>query len=395
MSSRSTCDAVVVGGGPAGSAFALELVRNGRSVTILERTLAPHHKVCGEFLSQKTQSALDALGIDVTGLGATAISKFRLVKGERQATTSLPFKAAGLSRFRLDEALLATAERAGVQVVRGARVTEIVPGKGEVLVKTERREWRAAAAALATGKHSLRDLPRPSGPMVGFKLHLEANAAAQALAGIVQLVFFRAGYVGACLVEDQTLSIGWVMEKHLVRAIGADWSAQRSHLARQSSLIGDVLAGARPLIAKPVATAAIPYGFLRTEPIGPDVYPLGDQLAVVPSFTGDGLAIALCSGLSAAHALLDRKPAPIFQREFVGLLKHQFRVAAALGRVLETPATCAVAIAAAQFLPRIASKLVSATRIRGFESLTRRPLLTLLDPTGLLGRPEPPSRRLP
>jgi hypothetical protein len=71
----------------------------------------------------------------------------------------------------------------------------------------------------------------------------------------VQLVFFRGGYAGACLVEGGVLSIAWVMRASLVRTVGPSWSAQEGHLAQQSGLIGDLLAGARPLFAKPVAVA--------------------------------------------------------------------------------------------------------------------------------------------
>jgi menaquinone-9 beta-reductase len=361
--SSGSWDAVVVGGGLAGAAFAIELVRNGRRVTLLERTWAAHHKVCGEFLSQETQELLASFGVDAMALGAAPIKRFRLVKGERQATVALPFPAAGLSRLRLDEALLDRAERAGVKVERGVRVTGVEPGDDEVIIRAGSRAWRAPAVALATGKHAVRGVARPAGRKVGFKLHLAASATVRALAGVVQIVFFRGGYIGACLVEDKTLSIGWVMEDPMVRIVGADWSAQKSHLARQSRWIADLLADARPLFPKPVATAAIPYGFLRTKAIASAVYPVGDQLAVVPSFTGGGMAIALCSGMAAARAVLDRKPAAIFQREFIDQLQTQFRVAAALGRILETPATCALAVAAARMLPPLAAKLASATRL--------------------------------
>jgi menaquinone-9 beta-reductase len=362
-------DAIVVGGGLAGTAFALELAGNGRRVALLERSQAGHHKVCGEFLSHETQAVLGSLGIDCMALGGTAIAKFRLIKGERQAMTTLPFLGAGLSRFRLDEALLAAAERAGVMVVRGVRVTGLEQGEGDVIVRSDARTWRAPIAALATGKQSVRGLERPAGRMVGFKLHLQSRAAVDALAGVVQLVFFRGGYVGACLVEDGTLSVGWVMEDRMVRAVGGDWSAQRTHLAHQSSWIADLLAGARPLFPKPIATAAIPYGYLRSQAIASTVYPIGDQLAVVPSFTGDGMAIALCSGLAAARAVLDRKPAPIFQREFVARLRGQFRIAGALGRVLETPATCTIAVAAVRMIPSLATKMAVATRLKGLDQL--------------------------
>ena len=102
-----TLPAIAVGGGLAGAAFAIELARSGRRVLVLERSRGPHHAVCGEFLSEAAQAVLGSLGLDLQGLGATAITRFRLVKGERQATVRLPFAAAGLSRFRIDEALLA------------------------------------------------------------------------------------------------------------------------------------------------------------------------------------------------------------------------------------------------------------------------------------------------
>jgi len=205
--------------------------------------------------------------------------------------------------------------------------------------------------------------------MVGFKLHLASAAAARLLPSIVQLAFFRGGYLGSCLVEGDTLSIGWVMTPALLREVGAQWGAQRSFLSKQSPRVAALLENADALLAKPVSTAAIPYGFLRAEQIAPVVYPLGDQLAVVPSFTGDGLAIALCSGIAAARAVVEGKSAQVFQREFVDRLRPQFRLAHALGLLLETPALCGVTVLAAKVLPSVAAQLVAATRLRGFDAI--------------------------
>jgi len=160
------------------------------------------------------------------------------------------------------------------------------------------------------------------------------------------------------------------MTPALLREVGTDWTAQAEFLARQSRHVAELLDGATPLFAKPVSTAAIPYGFLRRRTIAPSVFALGDQLAVVPSFTGDGMAIALCSGIAAARAVLAGKPAHVFQREFVGRLKMQFRVASALACCFRRPALCGTTVAAAKFMPSLAAKMVLATRLRGFEALT-------------------------
>src|SRR3546814_3649874 len=70
-------------------------------------------------------------------------------------------------------------------------------------------------------------------------------------------------------------------------------------------LLRERLEGAEPLLTRPLAVARIPYGFLHT-PGSADggVYRLGDQAAVIPSFSGDGMAIALHSGIAAADSFL-------------------------------------------------------------------------------------------
>ena len=361
--------AIAVGGGLAGAAFALELARNGHSVVVLERARGPHHTFCGEFISEETQALLRSFGVDVHSLGASRVARFRIVKGEQQATTPLPFAAAGLSRFRLDAALLAAAERAGAEVIRGAAVNSVESGEGAVVVRTEQHVWRSAHVAIATGKQPLRRFVRPPSPMVGFKLHLESPSAVRELAGTVQLVFFRGGNIGACLVDKNILCLAWVMRDDLVRTIGSDWPAQCAHLARQSSLMGDLLAGSQSLFAKPVAIASIPYGFMRSEEIAPGIYPVGDQLAVVPSYTGGGMAIALYSGLAAAKAVLAGEPAAVYQRDVLARLRPQFRLAGGIGRLLHTPATCGALITAARIMPGVAARLAAATRLKGFSDI--------------------------
>src|SRR5262249_38636909 len=141
---------------------------------------------------------------------------------------------------------------------------------------------------------------------------------------------------------------------------------QRDYFARQSERIGDLLSGARPLLAKPVATASIPYGYLRKEVSDPRIFPVGDQLAVVPSFIGDGMAIALHTGLTAARAVLAGELAASYHRKVIGLLRRQFGLAHILGGLLETRFVSPTIIAAAVYLPSLATKLVSATRLHGF-----------------------------
>jgi flavin-dependent dehydrogenase len=86
------------------------------------------------------------------------------------------------------------------------------------------------------------------------------------------------------------------------------------------------LAGAEPLLAKPLAISHIPYGYLRRK-TGDAFYCVGDQAAVIPSFTGDGISIALHTARCAVAAYLSDEPAQVFQPKLRSALLTQMRLA--------------------------------------------------------------------
>jgi flavin-dependent dehydrogenase len=60
--------------------------------------------------------------------------------------------------------------------------------------------------------------------------------------------------------------------------------------------------GSKALWERPLAISPIPYGYLAARPSG--LWCVGDQAAVIPSFTGDGMSIALHSAALAAQMYL-------------------------------------------------------------------------------------------
>ncbi|WP_052699439.1 NAD(P)/FAD-dependent oxidoreductase [Hyphomicrobium sp. 99] len=366
----ATADAIAVGGGLAGSAFALELARHGKSAMIFERMRGPHHKVCGEFLSDRTQTLLRYLGIDVDALGGSPVETLCLANGAKRTSAELPFKAIGISRLLLDETVLTAAERAGATVYRATSVERLEDCGGRVRVQTARATFECRAAALASGKHNIRGLPRPDGPMVGFKMHLRpTDAACTALIGSVHLIAFAGGYLGLCMVEDGTLSIAWIINSQILQLIGTSWATQSSYFAKQSPIFDELTAGAAPAWEKPLAVSGLPYGFMRSAAIAPTIYPVGDQLAVIPSFSGDGTALALASGIAAAQSILKCEGALDFQRRMLANYKPQFQRAAALDWVIADPRLRNVGMAGARLFPSMVTMLVSATRLRGLDGL--------------------------
>ena len=321
----------VIGGGVAGCAASIALSRNGRSVTLIEREPTPRHKVCGEFLSGEALEDLTALGIDVAALGAVPISHVRLAASRRAAEAPLPFPAASLTRKTLDTALIAETIAAGVRIERGRSV--------QSLGRTPTGSWRATlddgavyevpTVFLATGKHDLRGHARPKDRQrwVAFKTYYRlAPAQAAELARTSELMLYPGGYGGIQPVEGGIANLCWVVQQRYFARAGNRWESHLAAMKQACPHLAMRLAGAEPLLPKPIAITHIPYGFIRrTSDSG--LYCIGDQAAVIPSFTGDGISLALHTARCAVAAFLAGEPAPIFQARLRSMLLAQMRLA--------------------------------------------------------------------
>lgn len=360
-------EALVVGGGPAGAALAIRLARAGREVLLIEREAGPHDKVCGEFLSQGGVEQLRALGLDAEALGAHPIDRVRLLHGRRAIEAPLPFRALSLSRRVLDEALLDRAAAAGARVRRGLRVTSVERrGAGWIAETAGGEAVEAGAVFLATGKHDLRGHRRPPGlhgDLLGFKLHWRlGEAETEALGGAVELHLFAGGYAGLERVEDGIANLCLVVRRGVFRGDG-DWPALLARLRRTPAL-GARLRGGAPLWPRPLAAAAIPYGHVQRTSEG--LWRLGDQAAVIPSFAGEGMALALNSAERAAEAYLAGDGAEAFQAGWARAVGGRVQAATALSHALVHGWSQGLASGAAGLKPGLLSAVAGAARAPAF-----------------------------
>ncbi|HUY94379.1 MAG TPA: FAD-dependent oxidoreductase [Terracidiphilus sp.] len=357
----------VIGGGVAGCAVAIALSSKGRSVTLIEREPTPRHKVCGEFLSGEALEDLSALGIDVFALGAVPIEKVRLAAARLAAEAPLPFPAASLSRKALDTALMAEATASGVRVVSGRSV--------EALHRTETGMWQATlddggvcearTAFLATGKHDLRGYARPKDPhrWVAFKMYYRlAPAQAAELARASELMLYPGGYGGIQPVEGGIANLCWVVQQRYLARGGNRWDKFLAKMEKDCPHLATRLAGAEPLLEKPVAVSHIPYGHIRrTTEDG--LYCIGDQAAVIPSFTGDGISLALHTARCASAAYVAGEPAPHFQARLRSALLPQMRLAELAAAGLNNSVARAVLPICLRLWPGVMSVTAKLTRV--------------------------------
>jgi menaquinone-9 beta-reductase len=346
--------ALIVGGGPAGAAAAIALGRAGAMPVLIERSSGPRDIVCGGFLGWDALAALRRLGLDVEALGARPIHRLRLVSGSRSVEAALPQRAAGLSRRCLDEAMLRLAEEAGASVLRG-RAARAIEGRTVRLDGGE--EIEAEAIFLATGKHDLRGAPREIGDRpvsVGLRAMLAPSPETEtALAGTVELHLYDGGYAGLLLQEDGLVNLCLTVARERMTGRPEELLAG---LIEEAPQLGERIGDALPSHWQ--AIAGVPYGW-RARRTTPGCYRLGDQTAVIASLAGDGIAVALASGVAAAHALLAGRGAEEFQPDFARHAARSVGLAEILRRAAarQPGRTAMMALAGVPGLARAAARL--------------------------------------
>ncbi|MEM6848969.1 MAG: NAD(P)-binding domain-containing protein [Pseudomonadota bacterium] len=346
---------VIIGGGVAGAAAAIHLARADVPVVLLERTVGAHVKVCGEFLSNVSLRELSALGIDVARLGAVPVNEVRIDGRTPGRPIELPFSAASLTRERLDQALLAVAEDAGVEVRRGMPARGIAPTGHSWSVETSRGLLRASDVVVATGKLDLRGMPRHAPrlhPLVGLKRYGAAQDGKR-----VTLALFPHGYCGLQPIEDGRTNVCLVVTADRLRALGGRPEKVFEEIVRRSPHLEPCIGTADDPV---VAVGRVPYGFVRRSTNG--AYFVGDQAAVIPSYCGEGIGIALSSGRSVAAAIAEGVSAQAFQADFARRVAPRVRNAKLVSRALCTRVGRGAAQLVAGAMPAVVRKMAVATR---------------------------------
>jgi flavin-dependent dehydrogenase len=266
----------IIGGGLAGLSLGLALRRAGMPVTLFEAGGYPRHRVCGEFITGLADATVERLGLGpILGDALLHHEVAWFFDGRLARRQRLPSPARALSRHQLD-----------------ARLARALVESGGTLHAHSRtiRDPASAGCVFATGRR------RGSARWLGLKIH----AHRLPLHCDLELHLGTESYIGLTQVEDGRVNVCGLFRRRELSAKGPALLLAYLRAANMSAL-ADRLTGANFDETSLSAVAAVDF-----DQHVPDAgrLALGDACAMIPPFTGNGMAMAFQSAEIALEPLV-------------------------------------------------------------------------------------------
>ena len=346
-------DTAIIGAGPAGSAAAELLARNGHSVALIDKATFPRDKCCGDGLTTLALRLLDEMGFDPSGVASWTPVDGGTICSPRGRRIDVPLPDSGgvyaaiARRTDLDSALVDFAIDAGAHGHFGRAVTGLdVTDDGVVVTMGDHHNIRAGTIVAADGMWSptrkLLGLHTPDyrGEWHAFRQYFTdvGPTAATEL-----WVWFEPdllpGYMWSFPLGDGRANVGFGILR------GGDVTTQE-----MKALWPDLLG--RPHNREILGDSCVPEAPHRAWPIparidkavltGPRTLFVGDAAAACDVLTGEGIGQALLTGRQAAQALIDSSgdfdtAAQQYERAVRSELVADHKLAKALSRMLTSP----------------------------------------------------------
>jgi flavin-dependent dehydrogenase len=302
------CDVLIVGGGPAGSTCARELVRAGADVLLLDRATFPRDKVCAGWI---TPAVVDALQLDLEDYRARhtlqPFTGFRTgtLEGDRRPTDFGRVVSYGIRRYEFDAYLLA---RSGVRVVAGEPLRALKRESGGWIVNGALRAKMLVGAGghfcpvARHLNHAGDGTARHEQVVVAQEIEfpLDGRAAACGVAAGVPELFFwpdLQGY-GWCVRKGGYLNVGvGRLSQDNFPATVREFAALVEHSGLVPGGVPSPWKGHAYLVNRTSRRVIVDDGVVLA----------GDAAGLALAPSGEGILTAIESGMLAAGCILDAR----------------------------------------------------------------------------------------
>lgn len=309
MAKNAKYDVLIIGGGLAGLTTALHLSQTNCRICLIEKNEFPHHKVCGEYVSNEVLSYLNSLGIDPLAVGAKKIDNFQITNTAGHLLSArLPLGGFGISRYLFDLLLFEAVEKK-VDIIFDT-VEKVVFESGRFSVYTQRSGTVEAQFVIgAFGKRSnldtylKRSFIQQKSPWLAVKAHYDCDFPDDTVA----LHNFNGGYCGLSRTETNAVNVCYLATFNSFKKHSGIDGFQKEELSKNPYL-RSFFQEAKPLFEKPLAISQI--SFQKKKTVENHIFMLGDSAGLIHPLCGNGMAMAIRS-------------AQIFSTLFIQALKEE------------------------------------------------------------------------
>ncbi len=295
----------ILGGGLSGLTAAIHLALKGKDVTLIEKESYPHHKVCGEYVSNEVKPYLAQLGVtfkDVT-IKNINVLQWSTHKG-KQVQVNLPLGGFGISRYMLDFILYKRALDLGVTVITDTVVSVNFESDVFKVSTLTQHEMIFKYVIGAFGKRSTLDkiLQRKfiekKSKWLAVKAHYKTTGFNE---NSVQLHNFKGGYCGLSMVEDNAVNCCYLTTYKSFKTVKGIAKFNASIISENPNM-AQFFNTSKMSFEAPLTIAQV--SFQKKSIVQEHILMVGDSAGLIHPLCGNGMAMAIHSAKLVSETLL-------------------------------------------------------------------------------------------